>query len=79
MPDNDDLINVQTYRNLVLRYEAMHAEINGLFQTHPGGTETMTDQEVAQYRDMARQRDELLNEMRLLEQQLLDDENLQPE
>lgn len=79
MPDNDDLTSVQTYRNLVLQYEAMHAGINALFQTHPGGTETMTERELAQYRDMARQRDELLNEMRLLEQQLLDDENMQPE
>ena len=46
MPDNDDLTSVQTYRNLVLQYEAMHAGINALFQTHPGGTETMTEREL---------------------------------
>ncbi|HEX2621887.1 MAG TPA: hypothetical protein VHL11_17140 [Phototrophicaceae bacterium] len=76
-PDNNALNSMQVYRNLVLQYEAAHAEVNALFHRHSDGSETMTDDELIHYRELARKRDELYNEMRVLEQQLLDDENMQ--
>jgi hypothetical protein len=75
MPDNNDLNSLQNYRDLVLAYEAANAEINALFQIHQGGTETMTDAELAHYRELQQRRDELFNEIRVLEQQLLDDDS----
>ena len=76
MSDNqkDDLDKVQMYRNIVLQYEAVDAEIDALIMQHGGGSENMTDEERARYRQLANRRDELLNEMRLLEKQLLDEE-----
>lgn len=77
--ENDDLSRVHLYRDLVLRYEAAHAQINALFRLHPGGTEDMSPDEFARYRDLARQRDELLNEMRVMEQLLLEDDSAMTE
>lgn len=70
----DDLNRLQDYRNLVLQYEEANAQINALFQLHQGGTETMTGDELAHYRQLQHRRDELFNEMRVLEQQLLDED-----
>jgi hypothetical protein len=77
MSDNpkSDLDKVQMYRNIVLQYEAVDAEIDALLMSHGGGSEKMSDDERARYRQLANRRDELLNEMRLLEMQLLDDED----
>jgi cell division protein FtsB len=70
----EDLNSLQDYRNLVLQYEDANAQINALFQVHQGGTETMTDDELAHYRKLQHRRDELFNEMRVLEQELLDED-----
>ncbi|MDZ4764618.1 MAG: hypothetical protein SGI73_08700 [Chloroflexota bacterium] len=71
-----DLSNqVQTYRQLVLRYEALDEEIDALIMAHGGTSEKMPAADLRRYRDLARQRDELLNEMRLMEHQLLLDED----
>jgi hypothetical protein len=72
MPESDAEL-VQAYRELVLRYEKLDEEIDALVAAH-GSEDQMADQYLAQYRNLARQREDLLNEMRLLEQQLhLDD------
>lgn len=76
MSDNNDLNSLHLYRNLVLDYEAVNREINALFHVHQGGTETMTEQEFAHYRELAKRRDELFNEIKVMEQQLLDEEDL---
>jgi cell division protein FtsB len=70
----EDLNSLQDYRNLVLQYEDANAQINALFQVHQGGTETMTDDELAHYRKLQHRRDELFNEMKVLEQELLDED-----
>lgn len=77
MTDNQksDLDKVQMYRTIVLQYEAVDAEIDALIMAHGGGSEKMTDEGRAHYRELANRRDELLNEMRLLEKQLLDDDD----
>lgn len=74
MPENNDLNRVQTYRELVLRYEALHAQINSLLHAHQGASEHMSPDELTHYRQLARQRDELFNEMRWMEQELLSDD-----
>ncbi len=76
MTDNQksDLDKVQMYRTIVLQYEAVDAEIDALIMAYGGGSEKMTDEGRARYRELANRRDELLNEMRLLEKQLLDDD-----
>jgi hypothetical protein len=73
--ESDALQKVQNYRSIVLQYEAVDAEIDALIMAHGGGSEKMTDEERTRYRELANRRDELLNEMRLLEKQLLDDDD----
>lgn len=72
--DRDMLERVQQYRQLVLRYEALDAEIDALIMSHGGASEKLPKEAFERYRTLARERDEVHNEMRLLEQQLLDDE-----
>lgn len=75
MPGNDDMMDkVQSYQNVVLVYERLNGEINQLLTANNGATENMTKEDVARYRELARQRDEALNEMRILEKQLLDED-----
>lgn len=75
MPGNDDMMDkVQNYQNVVLVYERLNSEINQLLTANNGATENMTKEDVARYRELARQRDEALNEMRILEKQLLDED-----
>lgn len=68
---------VQQYRKIVLLYEALDQQIDRLISEHRGGTEKMSDEDLKRYRELARQRDELLNEMRILEQALLIDDDVQ--
>ena len=68
------LHQVQRYRKMVLLYEALDEEIDQLIMANGGGTEHMSETDLARYRELARKRDEVLNEMRILEQELrLDD------
>jgi hypothetical protein len=71
MAEEKDLLHqVQNYRKIVLLYEALDEEIDKLIMTHHGSTEKMSETDIARYRDLARQRDDLLNEMRAIENQL---------
>ncbi len=76
MPDGEssELGKVQRYREIVLRYEAVDAEIDALLTQHGGASENLSDEERGRYRQLAAQRDDLLNEMRVLEQELLEDD-----
>ncbi len=74
LPQSGDL--VQRYQALVTRYEALDEEIDALLMSHGGHTEDMPFLDLARYRKLARERDELESEIRELEQQLnLDDES----
>jgi hypothetical protein len=64
------LHQVQKYRKMVLLYEALDEEIDQLLTAHGGGTEHMAEADQARYRELARKRDDVLNEMRILEQEL---------
>jgi hypothetical protein len=73
---NDDMLKrVQDYRTLVLRYEQLDEEIDAMLEAHGGGTEQMSEEDRLRYRDMARERDDLQNEIRVLGQQLTLDED----
>ena len=71
---NDDAKNqlelVQEYRKQVFIYEALDEKIDNLIMANGGGTENMSEADLKQYREWARYRTEVRNEMRILEQQL---------
>jgi hypothetical protein len=76
IPNQDDMLGkVQMYQSIVLAYEKLNDDINKLLMESSGGTENMSNDDLAHYRALARQRDEALNEMRFWEQQLLDEED----
>ncbi len=61
---------VQRYRQLVLDYEALDKRIDELITRHEGGRELMLPADIASYRELARQRTALQNDMRICERQL---------
>ncbi len=66
---------VQDYRRVVLQYEALDEKIDSLLAKHGGDAEAMSMAELSRYRELARERDDLFNEIRTLEQTLLHDES----
>lgn len=66
---------IQRYRQIVLQYEQVDAEIDALIMAADGMPDKMSPADLKRYRDLAHQRDELQNEMRWLESQLLDEED----
>lgn len=67
---SDQLKLVQRYRELVGDYESLDERIDDLIMRHDGGSESMSEADFEAYRALARRRTEVLNEMRMLEQQL---------
>ncbi|HML21197.1 MAG TPA: hypothetical protein PKD09_06095 [Aggregatilinea sp.] len=74
-PNPDDLNRIQTYQQMVLKYEALDEEIDALLTRFNGATENMPDQEFAHYRRLAYERDETYNQMKELERQILLDDD----
>ena len=68
--DKGQLALVAHYRQLVEAYEALDSKIDELIMANGGKSEDMSAQDRRLYRKWARQRNEMLNEMRLLERQL---------
>ena len=62
---------VETYRLKVLEYEALDEEIDTLIMQYGGQAENMPYEALRRYRKLARKRDEVQNEMRVLEQMLM--------
>jgi len=74
--ETGDVSQVQEYQRLVLEYEALDEEIDVLLERHQGAAERMSPEDLRQYREMARRRDDIYNQMKTLEQQIFqDDEN----
>lgn len=69
------LEQVERYREIVLAYEAVDQEIDDLIMAFGGLMENMPSDVLLRYRELARQRDELLNEMRALEHELQIDDD----
>lgn len=74
MNEDDTRAQVERYRLLVLSYEKLDKEIDELIMSYGGGTQKMPPEAVERYRDLARQRTDVYNEMRWLEQQLMGDD-----
>lgn len=68
--DKGQLELVAHYRQLVEAYEALDNRIDELIMANGGKSEDMSTEDRRLYRDWAGQRNEMLNEMRLLERQL---------
>jgi hypothetical protein len=74
--ETGDVGQVQEYQRLVLEYEALDEQIDVLLARHQGTAEKMSPEDLRQYREMARRRDDIYNQMKTLEQQIFqDDEN----
>lgn len=58
------------YQALVQQYESLDERIDSLLDTYSGSVDQMTPDDKQRYREMFRQRDELLNDMRVLEHTL---------
>lgn len=69
-PDAEQLQLVQRYRQLVERYEAKDRAIDELIMRHGGLSQNMSAAAHDEYRRLAEERLEYLNQMRQLEQQL---------
>lgn len=72
MPANksDQLALVQQYQAKVEAYEALDRRIDELVSASRVPRDEMSAADLRQYRQLARQRAELMSDMRLLEQQL---------
>jgi uncharacterized protein involved in exopolysaccharide biosynthesis len=72
--EDDTRRRMARYREVVLRYEQLGAQIDSVLGQQRQEGAQIGEAERAQYRVLARQRDELADELRVLEQQLLGDE-----
>ena len=72
--NRDAIHKVQQYRKLVLVYEALDEEIDQLIMANGGHTDKMSPDSIERYRNLARRRDEVQNDMRALEQELQSDD-----
>jgi len=68
--DEDQLALVARYRQVVEAYEALDSKIDDLIMAKGGKSEDMSSEDRRLYQQWARRRNEMLNEMRLLERQL---------
>lgn len=66
---------VTHYNELVKQYHALDDRIDALLMAHQGHTENMSEAAMQQYRQLAQERDEVLNSMRALEQVLFADDS----
>ncbi len=69
----DPAAKAQEYKQSVLAYEALDAQIDELLQSRGGQSENLSDEEFAHYRELADLRDLAYNRMKTLERALLDE------
>ena len=69
MSDNM-LQQVTQYNELVQQYHALDEQIDDLIHAHQGHSENMSDESREAYRQLARERDDVFNQMRTMEQTL---------
>jgi len=70
-----DQERVQRYQAITQDYESLDKEIDALIMKYGGASRNMPDDVLRQYREMARRRRDLHNEMLILQQQLFGDES----
>jgi uncharacterized protein YdcH (DUF465 family) len=64
---------VARYKELVAKYEALDEQIDALIEAHEGHSENFSDGVREQYLSLARERDDVQNLMREMEQELFKD------
>lgn len=65
---------IQQYQNVVQEYERLDREIDTLIMRNGGASRNMSAGDRERYRELAKRRSDLFNQMRVLEQDLLDEE-----
>ena len=70
---DERLLRVETYNHLVQEYKTLDKQIDQLLTEHQGHTENMSHEAMQQYRNLARERDDLFNAMRAMEHDLFSD------
>lgn len=65
---------IEQYQNVVREYEKLDQEIDALIMRNGGASRNMSVTDRERYRELAKQRSDLFNQMRVLEQDLLDEE-----
>ena len=63
----------QEYQRAVLDYESLERQVTALLAAHGGVTRNLSDDNYAQYRELAARRDLAYNRVKTLERGLLDD------
>jgi hypothetical protein len=63
----------QEYQRAVLDYEALERQVTALLAAHGGVTRNLSDDNYAQYRELAARRDLAYNRVKTLERDLLDE------
>lgn len=74
MSEQSDREQVQVYREMVLRYESLDEQIDALIMGYGGTSDRMPPEAHTEYRQLANQRDELLSDIRAMEQELFPDQ-----
>ena len=72
--EQDAQEQIGQYRQVVLAYEALQAQIQAMLKGKHGADDLSAD-ELKKYRALARERDALQSEMRYFEQQFSEDDN----
>lgn len=79
MNDNNEILQqVVLYQKLVEQYEALNDRIQKMLDNVGGDTRKFSPAEFQHYRQTARERDEVFNEVRVLQRQLMDDDTRNP-
>lgn len=65
---------IQLYRDIVQEYETVDKQIDALIMRNGGASRNMSPADRDKYKELARKRSELHNEMRILEQDLFKDD-----
>ena len=63
----------QEYQRAVLDYESLERQVTNLLAAHGGVTRNLSDDNYAQYRELAARRDLAYNRVKTLERGLLDE------
>jgi len=61
---------ITQYDQLVQKYHALDEQIDNLLHAHQGHSENLSDSSRQKYRQLARERDDIFNQMRTMEQEL---------
>jgi hypothetical protein len=65
---------LQEYDELVEQYHALDEKIDALLTQYNGYTKNMPPEAIQQYRELARRRDDIFNEMRVMERTLFSED-----